>query len=320
METNTSIKHADTDFLLEQYSSLHEGIVRKTADPEGRGRVRVEVPGIRGAGEDNWTDWLEVAGLPFGGLKGKGDYGIWWPMQAGQRVKVGYLAGDNTVQVAIPCNTFQDKKGKLKQLSPKECKACDKDSNISETRLFALKTPSGASLIFDDNKGQEAVQLCDWMGAGLKIDSPSNGQDEQEDEEKGESKVREDPVRGTRSTWQGDSHKTDKTKHKSASVTLFDVNGSGFSIEAKDGASVVQIKAIGGHGQQGPMITLSSKDNLILLEAGTTQLIVNGPKNQIETTYTVIQEKVFSKAPKEYKAQIERALKLWAQRLGYHET
>lgn len=61
------LKFNNTDLLHDQFTTFHLGVVKKVNDHEGRGRVRVEVPGLRGTGEENWTDWIDVIGSPVGG-------------------------------------------------------------------------------------------------------------------------------------------------------------------------------------------------------------------------------------------------------------
>ena len=64
---------------------------------------------------------------------------------------------------------------------------------------------------------------------------------------------------------------------------------------------IIQIAAQGSNGSSaGPSITLDSKNDVIILKAGTCQLIINGPKKQAEATKFVIQEKIFTEAPDQY--------------------
>ena len=57
------------------------------------------------------------------------------------------------------------------------------------------------------------------------------------------------------------------------------------------------------------MITMDSKNNVIVLTAGETQLIINGPKGQVEVTKQVIQEKPYNNNPRTYLAQTDNFCK-----------
>ena len=73
-----------------QMASLYDAyIVVTEGDPLNRNRVRVCCPELWGEGEENWSNWLDVAGTPVGSGKLKGDAGIHWPCLPGQRVLVG---------------------------------------------------------------------------------------------------------------------------------------------------------------------------------------------------------------------------------------
>ena len=48
-------------------SSLYDGyiVVTTEGDPLNRNRVRVCCPELWGEGEENWSNWLDVAGTPL---------------------------------------------------------------------------------------------------------------------------------------------------------------------------------------------------------------------------------------------------------------
>lgn len=300
MTQNTAIKYDDTSYLNNQHTSFHLGIVVKNNDPERRGRVMVDCPGLRGAGEENWTEWLEVAGTPIGGMKNSGDQGIWWPMQVGQRVLVAYVAGDPHSMIVLPSSSFQDGQGENKSKIPKDVKQVSKEKAEDQTKIFTLKTPAGHTIIMDDRAGKEKVSIVNHKGAGIYISSPGQTTDKP-DKKTGLSPHREQDVRGTKTTFTQDCDDPGKCKNGRSIIQVKNLNGTSFTLDDSPGRGIIQFTAQGSNGSNaGPSITLDSKNNVIILKAGSAQLVVNGPKSQIEVTKQVIQEKPFSSAPDDY--------------------
>lgn len=300
MTQNTAIKYDDTSYLNNQHTSLHLGVVVKNNDPERRGRVKVSCPGLRGDGEENWTEWLEVAGLPIGGLKNNGDQGIWWPMQLGQRVLVSYVAGDPHSYTVIPTSSFQEGQGENKSRIPKDIKQIAKNDARDQTKVFEFKTPAGHTIIMDDRGGKEKLAILNHKGAGIYISSPGLTTDKP-DQKKGTSPHREEDTRGTKNVFARDNDGPDKCKNGRSIIQIKNLNGTSFTLDDSPGRGIMQFTAQGSNGSSsGPSITLDSQNNVIILKAGTAQLIVNGPKGQVEVTKQVIQEKIFTTAPDEY--------------------
>jgi hypothetical protein len=96
----------------ERYYGKYAGVVRQNIDPEGRGRILVEVPDVLGQGISSWA----MPSLPFAGLqmgmyiipppqagvwvefeKGDPDYPIWTGCWWGSRAEVPV-----TAQTATP--------------------------------------------------------------------------------------------------------------------------------------------------------------------------------------------------------------------------
>lgn len=297
---NTAIKHDDTSFLSDQYTSFHLGVVVKNNDPERRGRVMVEVPGLRGAGEENWTEWIEVAGNAIGGAKNKGDYGVWWPMQLGQRVMCCHVAGDPHSMIAIPGATSQEGEGENSSHIPKEVRECCKGDLAAQTRMFSLKTPAGHTILMDDRSGKEKLSILNHKGAGLYISSPGQSQDKS-DKDTGTSPHREQDTRGTKTVFAQDCDDPSKCKNGRSIIQIKNLNGTSITLDDSQGRGIIQVAAQGSNGTNaGPSITLDSQNNVIILKAGSAQLIINGPKGQVEVTKQVIQEKIFSEAPDKY--------------------
>ena len=300
MTQNSAIKYDDTSYLNNQHTSWHLGVVVKNNDPERRGRIMVDCPGLRGSGEDNWTEWIEVAGTPIGGLKNSGDQGIWWPMQLGQRVMVAYVAGDPHSYVAIPAATTQEGKGENKSRIPKDVKQITKADAKDQTKIFELKTPAGHTIIMDDRAGKEKLTILNHKGAGIYISSPGTSTDKP-DKKTGTSPHREEDTRGTKTVFTQDCDDPGKCKNGRSIIQVKNLNGTSFTLDDSPGRGIIQFTAQGSNGSNaGPSITLDSKNNVIILKAGSAQLVVNGPKAQIEVTKQVIQEKPFSSAPDDY--------------------
>ena len=305
------LKFDNTDLLHDQFTSFHVGVVKKNNDHEGRGRVRVEVPGLRGLGEENWTDWIDVAGNPVGGQNGspKGDTGIWWPMQQGQSVIVGHMASDPDSLFCFPGFSGQEDDGENKQNTPIEPKNVDDGDHSDPTKLFMLKAPDGSTLMFDTREGKESTSLLSRKGSGLQIYNPSKLKKKTE-QRIGESGYRPDDFRGFRNVFSKNSDSPATLKNSEEVIRLLDLNGSGITLHAKPGQGTITLSCCSSNGDtSGPMITMDSKNNVIILTAGETQLIINGPKGQVEVTKQVIQEKPYSNNPRTYLAQTDNFCK-----------
>ena len=56
---------------LKTSTTFHMGIIKNVDDPEGRNRVKVEIPGLLGEGEEKWTDYIDRGGIPYGAAQSK---------------------------------------------------------------------------------------------------------------------------------------------------------------------------------------------------------------------------------------------------------
>lgn len=308
---DTYLKFDNTDLLHDQYTTGHKGVVRKVNDPEGRGRVRVEFAGLYGVGEENWSDWIDVAGNPIGGQQGnpKGDTGIWWPLQPGQSVVGHFMSSDPDSMYCIPGFPAQDEDGENKQNTPRESKEVDDGDFRDPTKIFQLKAPDGGTLLFDTREGKESISLLSRKGSGLQIYNPSKLR-KQPEQRIGESKYRQSDFRGTKNVFAKNSDGPSSLKNGEEVIRLLDLNGSGITLHAKEGQGILTISCCGSNGDtSGPIITMDSKSNVIILTAGTAQMIVNGPKSQVEVTKQVIQEKIYTDSPRTYLAQTDNFCK-----------
>ena len=310
--SDTYLKFDNTDLLHDQYTTGHVGVVKKVNDHEGRMRVRVEFPGLFGVGEENWSDWIDVAGNPIGGQNGspQGDTGIWWPLQPGQSVVGYFMSSDPDSMYCIPGFPGQTEDGENKQNVPVECKNCGTEGDKRDnTKIFALKAPDGGTLMFDTREGKESVSLLSRKGSGLQIYSPSKLTKTPE-QKVGESKYRQGDFRGAKNVFAKNSDSPSSLKNNEEVMRLLDLNGSGITLHAKPGQGTLLLSVCGSNGDtSGPTILMDSKNNVIVLTAGSAQAVLNGPKGQWETVKTVIQEKPFSTEPKTYLAKVDNFCK-----------
>ena len=159
-----------------QMASLYDGyIVVTKGDPLNRNRVRVCCPELWGEGEENWSNWLDVAGTPVGSGKLAGDAGIHWPCLPGQRVLVGYSSLDPLTQFIIPAGIWSSQSQAGKQEMPLEAKyAAD---NGEAHKINIIKTEAGHTLGFNNVAGKETLFLVDWTGQGIFMTAFSKGED-----------------------------------------------------------------------------------------------------------------------------------------------
>lgn len=136
--------------LNNKYYGKYRGFVADNADPEKRGRLKLQVPSVLG---DNETDWA-LPCLPFGGLS---DQGVLWVPEVDAQVWVEFEGGN--LNDPIWTGTFWPKD----QTPPSEG-ALDPPSS----RVF--KTPGGHLLHFEDAEDHTAVTLKHAGGARLHID------------------------------------------------------------------------------------------------------------------------------------------------------
>jgi uncharacterized protein involved in type VI secretion and phage assembly len=120
---------------------LYRGIVRDVDDPEGHGRIRVEVHELLGAGKlTNWASYC----APFGG----GGAGFFMLPRPGDGVWVMFERGEPTRPVWIGFwFNAQDAR-------PEE----------AGTEVRVLQTKSGHRVVFKDEGGQEAIRIEDASG------------------------------------------------------------------------------------------------------------------------------------------------------------
>jgi len=274
-------------------ASMHDAYVVKTeGDPLNRSRVKVCCPTLWGEGEENWSNWLDVAGTPIGSGKLKGDAGIHWPCLPGQRVLVGYSNGDPLTQFVVPAGIWSSASKSGKQEMPLEAKhAAD---NGEAHKINIIKTEAGHTLAFNNVAGKEGMFFVDWTGQGLYMTAFSNG----EDKTAGANEAtysREAETRLARLTIDGTSKEIDEiTKDGKAGISICGLNGMGFHLLAgKDGNSFVVTLGKGKDGKPGPSFVMSGKEGgSIVITAGEAQAVFNGKDGAIQVTKQLIDQAV----------------------------
>ncbi|MBL8394635.1 MAG: phage tail protein [Candidatus Accumulibacter sp.] len=128
----------------------YRGFVVDNADPDRRGRVKLQVPALLG---DQATDWA-LPCVPYGGLA---DQGWFCVPEVGAQVWVEFEGGDLTFPIWT--GTFWQAAGD----PPAEATA--------QPQSHVFKTAGGHYLSFEDSSGAEQVHLEHAGGATLDIDA-----------------------------------------------------------------------------------------------------------------------------------------------------
>jgi len=159
-------------YHIVQGCTFHIGRVKDLKDPDGRGRIRVEIPSILGEGQQNWSNWAEPIFNNISTEDNEGDMGTWSLPFVNQLVMVTFQGGDYDYPIYVPGPPWQEKLEEFSPMVPKEAKKLSEQDRRKGTRLRIAKTEAGHSLIMDDNGKQEKVALIDWTGAGLYLVAP----------------------------------------------------------------------------------------------------------------------------------------------------
>ena len=300
--------------LINQYCNFHLGVVKNVADPMGRGRIKVEIPGLLNEGKENWTEWLEVSNNPVGTSKGDGDVGMWWPVEPGSAVLVGFIAGDPFALWALPAPPCQTSRSPNTQKVPLEPKARTKEAPRKGTRCKIIKSEAGHTMLMDDNGKSELFALLNWTGSGLAISGPGKIEDDPETEDE-ESKIRKNERRGVRNVFSGTSKKPSQICNGNIEyLGLLDLHAQGILTKADDeNGGVVTLCARKSDGSVGPSIVLDGKNDAVFISVGKTQIQMFGDspgpiKQRIFVTKQMIMQSKFAEV-KEYFSGILNKLK-----------
>lgn len=277
-------------FHIVQSCTFHLGRVKDLKDPDGHGRVRLEIPALLGEGKKNWSNWAEPIFHNISSEDNDGDMGTWSLPFVNQLVMVGFQNGDTDAPIYLPGPPWQEKFEGFSPLVPKEARKLSESNRRKGTRLRITKSEAGSSLIMDDNGKEEKIALIDWTGAGFFTAAPGKIQDEQEKNDS-ESKPRKGERRETRFVPVGNT-KTPGQLLDGGTHLLgnLDLGGQGLVCMAQDGQGLVAVFSTNGVGQIGPSIVLDSQKKRVYITADDVQIQVLGDKGHIAVTRQIIME------------------------------
>jgi hypothetical protein len=269
------------------------GTIWNVNDEMGLGQSRIQVDKVFDEGKENWTYWCPVIGNQISGNDQRVASGMWWPGQPGDICLVGFKDGDFLQPFAIPGIVQAKKPQPGNAILPAEIKTLTDRNTREGTRSYYLGTPAGHTLFFSDVAGREGGYLTDCWGQGLFWVANGKGQDPKE-EAGGPSKVREGYTRQDNTVFTQTAKRPGEILKTGESLMgLMDLNGSGLTMLAKEGAGSLIIQANNTNGSvKGPSIIIDALAEHIVMTAGGTQLVVDGPQNQVEATRLVVQEKM----------------------------
>ncbi len=135
---------------------VYPALVTDVQDPDGQGRVRVNLPFVNGMEGPQAAPWARLATFMAGA-----DRGSWFIPEVNDEVLVAFLAGDPRHPVVI---------GALWNGVDTPPETMDSGNN-----LRSLTSRSGHRLLFDDTAAQEKVVLETQGGHRLTLDDASGG-------------------------------------------------------------------------------------------------------------------------------------------------
>lgn len=158
------------------YYSTYPGIVRDNVDPEKRGRIRVEVPTILGAGKllGAWAD-------PHGQDLAGNSTGKFFPPYIGQTVDVMFEHGNLQYPIYVPGSfwakgemptQFLEGYPNVRGWVFKSGQQFIIDEREGKIKLL-LSNPSGSQLLIDDTNEKEFISLVHKSGSKLTVDEKS---------------------------------------------------------------------------------------------------------------------------------------------------
>lgn len=300
-----AIRFAPTLSLIVQFCTFHTGVITDVKDEDGVMCVKCDCNGL--VGEGGSVGWICLSTTPIGSSKGDGDEGLWWPVQKGHTVRIGFLAGDPFILYAFLGPAVSDGEGN--PLIPAEAVALWKQDKRKPTRIRLLKGESGHTLLMDDNGKQELLALLNWTGSGLAIYGPGK--------EEGDDDPRSGEKRGKKNVFDGSAKKpTEIVEGEIEYLGLLDLWKQGLvSFGTDKTGGVVQIAARKKDGSLGPSLTLDAIEDRAYLttsEEGETQLQLLGKAKAIYVTKQMIWEAPFQKVKGVFSGVLKELAKAFA--------
>lgn len=148
MDLLRELTDEDLQDLKRKRFGLYRGIVRDVDDPEGRGRLRLEVPEVWGRGKlSSWASYCSA----FGG----GGAGFFFLPRLGDGVWVMFERGEPTKPVWIGFWFNQT----------------DARPEPGARDVRVLRTKTGHRIVFGDEAGKEFIEVEDQAGSLIRWDA-----------------------------------------------------------------------------------------------------------------------------------------------------
>ena len=254
----------------------YRAFVRDNHDPEGRGRVRMEVPAVLGSGPDHWSDWAWPC-FPAGGMP---DSGMFFVPQEGACVWAEFEGGDS--RYAIWSGVWYG--GHEGDMPSEACRTCDTatcldcedrldhEGDAEHTknprlhghppyscgrRVVLFKSETGHTIIMDDKDGHEVLELIDRGGQLIRMTAPVKPS-----LQKGNALAR-----GTRRADDGTQLGPENITSDGAKIEIIDLAGQTIRMEASR-----------------QRITITDTSGSEILMDGKAGNIVQRPKNMVLVT------------------------------------
>lgn len=135
---------------------VYPALVTDVQDPDGQGRVQIELPFVNGEDGPGATAWARLATFMAGNGRGS-----WFIPEPDDEVLVAFVAGDPRRPVVI---------GGLWNGVDAPPETMDADNNVR-----SVTSRAGHRLTFDDTSGAEKVVLETTGGHRLELDDASGG-------------------------------------------------------------------------------------------------------------------------------------------------
>jgi hypothetical protein len=238
-----------------QWYGKYRAFVRDNHDPEGRGRVRMEIPAVLGAGPDRWSDWAWPC-LPAGGSPDQGVFfvpqegaTVWaefeggdsrYPIMAG--VWYGGQPGDQPLEACRTCAaaTCLDCEDKLQHADdPEHARHPSGHGHppySCQRRTVLYKSETGHTIIVDDKDGFETLELIDRGGQMIRLTSPVRP----------ELQEGNTLARGDRRASEGTQLTVDQMTDSGAKIEIFDLAGQTVVMESSETRTRITITDAAG--------------------------------------------------------------------------
>lgn len=155
-----------------RFYGVYAALVTDIADPDGQGRVRVQLPWSSDEGGHRYEVWARLATLMAGGNRGS-----WFIPDVSDEVLVSFEAGDTRRPYVIgalwngqdspPESMDGAGRNNLKVLRSRNGVTVTLDDSSGQERLL-LETPGGQQVLLKDGPG--SIELQDSNGNSVKLE------------------------------------------------------------------------------------------------------------------------------------------------------